>query len=62
MAKDPVCGSQVDEQKAPAKTKSQNKTYYFCSEACKEVFEEQHGRFTAQEQESEESGAGRRKM
>ena len=39
MVKDPVCGMQVDESKAPAQTQYQGKTYYFCSSACKTKFD-----------------------
>lgn len=38
MAKDPVCGMEVDETKAQATREYQGKTYYFCSEACKKAF------------------------
>ncbi len=40
MAKDPVCGMEVDEKKAKFKAEHMGKTYYFCSEICKEKFEE----------------------
>jgi YHS domain-containing protein len=39
MTKDPVCGMQVDEQMAVATTVYQGKTYYFCSNACRQTFE-----------------------
>lgn len=39
MAKDPVCGMDVDETKAPAQTTYDGKTYYFCAAACKTAFE-----------------------
>ncbi len=39
MPKDPVCGMQVDEEDAIVGTKG-GKTQYFCSEECKEKFEE----------------------
>lgn len=39
MAKDPVCGMQVDEQSAAAKADYRGKTYYFCSPACKATFD-----------------------
>lgn len=39
MAKDPVCGMDVDEANPPAKTVYQGKTYYFCSPGCKVTFE-----------------------
>ncbi len=41
MAKDPVCGMEVDEQKAAAKVNYQGKTYYFCSPGCKNAFEKE---------------------
>ena len=39
MAKDPVCGMQVDEKKAGASTAYKGTTYYFCATACKATFE-----------------------
>ncbi|OGP26257.1 MAG: YHS domain-containing protein [Deltaproteobacteria bacterium GWA2_57_13] len=39
MAKDPVCGMQVDEKKAAATANYQGQTYYFCAEACRRAFE-----------------------
>jgi Cu+-exporting ATPase len=39
MAKDPVCGMQVDEQKAVGKSEYQGRVYYFCSSACKATFD-----------------------
>ena len=41
MAKDPVCGMEVDESKAAAKSEYQGRTYYFCSPGCKRAFDEQ---------------------
>jgi len=39
MAKDPVCGMEVDE-KAPADTSEyKGKTYYFCAPGCKRAFD-----------------------
>jgi YHS domain-containing protein len=40
MAIDPVCGMDVNESNPPAKTNYEGKTYYFCSEECKQDFEE----------------------
>jgi Cu+-exporting ATPase len=40
MAKDPVCGMNVDEKKAAATAVHGGKTYYFCSKGCKEDFAE----------------------
>ncbi len=39
MAKDPVCGMEVEEGKAAATAVYQGKTYYFCAQACKQAFE-----------------------
>jgi YHS domain-containing protein len=40
MAIDPVCGMDVNESNPPAQTNYDGKTYYFCSEECKQDFEE----------------------
>jgi YHS domain-containing protein len=39
MAKDPVCGMEVDEAKAAATSSYKGKTYYFCSPGCKKDFD-----------------------
>jgi YHS domain-containing protein len=39
MAKDPVCGMQVDEKKAAATSAYKGATYYFCSAVCKKTFD-----------------------
>ena len=39
MAKDPVCGMEVDEQTAAATSEYKGKTYYFCSPGCKKAFD-----------------------
>jgi len=39
MAKDPVCGMEVDEKKAAAKSEYKEKTYYFCAVGCKKAFD-----------------------
>ena len=41
MAKDPVCGMDVDEQTAAAIAEYQGKTYYFCAPGCKKAFEKE---------------------
>ena len=47
MAIDPVCGMEVGESNAPAKTQYEGKNYYFCSPKCKETFEEDPEDFIA---------------
>ena len=39
MAKDPVCGMEVDEKKAAATSKYKGVTYYFCAPGCKRAFD-----------------------
>ncbi len=41
MQTDPVCGMQVDDQKATAKTQYQGTNYFFCSDECKRKFDQQ---------------------
>lgn len=45
MAKDPVCGMNVDEKKAAAKSDYSGKTYYFCSVACKKAFDQNPAKY-----------------
>lgn len=39
MVTDPVCGMQIDPQTAGASVIYDDKTYFFCSENCKQQFE-----------------------
>ena len=39
MAKDPVCGMEVNEKDASATAEYKGQTYYFCCEGCKRSFE-----------------------
>ena len=39
VAKDPVCGMMVDENKAAGKSEYQGRTYYFCAPVCKAKFD-----------------------
>ncbi len=41
MAKDLVCGMDVDEKTAPAKADYMGQTYYFCAPGCKVAFEKE---------------------
>lgn len=45
MAKDPVCGMDVDPNNAPAKSQHEGQTCYFCSQGCKEQFEKEPKKF-----------------
>lgn len=39
MTKDPVCGMELMEEKAPARYEYKGVMYYFCGNGCKERFE-----------------------
>ncbi len=39
MTTDPVCGMDLEESQAKASAEFEGKTYYFCSDACREEFE-----------------------
>jgi Cu+-exporting ATPase len=45
MAKDPICGMYVEEREDAIKSIRFGKTYYFCSESCKEQFEKPEKEF-----------------
>ena len=55
MAKDPVCGMEVDEKKAAGKSEHKGQTYYFCSPGCKKSFDKEPGKYVGEKQE-EHSG------
>ena len=45
MAKDPVCGMDVDAKPGTTQATHQSKTYYFCSDGCKKSFESDPARY-----------------
>jgi Cu+-exporting ATPase len=47
-AKDPVCGMEVDPERAAATSDYQGKTYYFCSAGCKQAFDQDPQRYVGQ--------------
>ncbi len=47
---DPVCGMEVDPQNPPFQILVQKKTYYYCSQACKYLFEREPGKFIKNDQ------------
>jgi YHS domain-containing protein len=54
MVRDPVCGMNVDEKTADYRAEYMGKTYYFCDQSCKTVFEKNPQRFT--DEHSEHTG------
>jgi len=53
--RDPVCNMQVDEKNAAGQSDYQGQTYYFCSEKCKENFDQNPQQYAKQGAQ----GAGR---
>ncbi len=50
MATDPICGMQVDEQRATTKgltSEYAGKTYYFCAPGCKKQFDQDPERYAS---------------
>lgn len=47
MAKDPVCGMNVDERTAKFKSEYKGKFYYFCSGHCKETFDKNPAKYAS---------------
>lgn len=48
MAKDPVCGMDVDEKTAAAQSTYQGKTYYFCAAGCKRAFDKEPEKYVGE--------------
>lgn len=57
MARDPVCGMEVTEQEAAAKKDHQGTTYYFCSQECREQFNQNPEQYVGQQGTGEEGSA-----
>jgi len=60
MAKheDPICGMPVEEKSAAGRSEYRGRDYYFCSAGCRERFNEDPGRYAAdQGREGAEQGA-----
>lgn len=57
--KDPVCGMQVDEQKAAGQSQYQGQTYYFCSQGCKQKFDQNPQQYAGSSGQSQSSGTAR---
>ncbi len=45
MAKDPVCGMDVDEKKAAATSEYKGRTFYFCAPGCKRAFDKEPAKY-----------------
>ncbi|MDR5694563.1 MAG: YHS domain-containing protein [Armatimonadota bacterium] len=49
MAKDPVCGMEVEESKAAATSEYKGVTYYFCAPGCKKAFDQNPEKYIGKE-------------
>ena len=49
LAKDPVCGMDVEIARAAASTDLEGRTFYFCSLQCKQDFDRQPERYAGEE-------------
>jgi Cu+-exporting ATPase len=49
MAKDPVCGMDVNPEQAAGTSEYQGQTYYFCSPSCKQQFDQNPERYVSQQ-------------
>jgi YHS domain-containing protein len=47
MAKDPVCGMNVDEKAAKYKSDYMGKTFYFCNPSCKTTFDKNPAKYAS---------------
>jgi len=48
--KDPVCGMEIEKEKAAATSEHMGKTYYFCSISCKESFDKEPMKYMEMEE------------
>jgi Cu+-exporting ATPase len=48
MARDPICGMDVDRDQAAARSEHGGRTFYFCSMACKTQFDKNPAQYDRQ--------------
>ncbi|MEP7359332.1 MAG: YHS domain-containing protein [Anaerolineales bacterium] len=58
MAKDPVCGMEVDENSAASQSEFKGQTYYFCSTGCKRSFDQEPEQYVGQADQGSQAGQG----
>jgi len=51
MAKDPVCGMEVDEKAAAGTSEYKGQMYYFCSPGCKKSFDKEPEKYVGKTDE-----------
>jgi Cu+-exporting ATPase len=43
--KDPVCGMEIEAERAAARVEHEGRTYYFCSNSCRDEFKKNPKRY-----------------
>ncbi len=56
MAKDPVCGMDVDEKTAAGQSEYKGQKYYFCALGCKKAFDKDPEQFVVNDASAEQGG------
>ncbi|MBN1402692.1 MAG: YHS domain-containing protein [Anaerolineae bacterium] len=57
MARDVVCGMEVDPKTAVATSEYKGKTYYFCARGCKAAFDRDPERYLQEAREGDDQAA-----
>lgn len=52
MVKDPICGMVIDPKTAAGNSDYQGKTYYFCSQGCKNEFDKEPQKYSGKVEDS----------
>ncbi len=58
MARDPVCGMDVDERTAAGKSEYKGQIYYFCSPGCQRAFDKEPDKYAAKPGQTSHSSHG----
>ena len=56
--RDPVCNMEIDEQSAAGQSQYQGQTYYFCTESCKDEFDQNPEQYANQGAQGAGQSAG----
>ena len=59
MKRDPVCNMEVDERSAAGRSQYQGQTYYFCSDGCKEKFDNNPQQYAKEQGQGQRAGGSR---
>ena len=51
MAKDPICGMDVEEKTARHTSEYEGRTYYFCAPGCKRTFDQDPERYAEKDKD-----------